>query len=591
VREKKPGLTIIDTPVMNGNTGIEGKNSTLRQWLALILFTAVCLIPFCNKAFHIDDTLFLYAAKHIQSNPTDPYGLSVNWYGSVESLSQVMKNPPLNCYFIALVAYFTGWSETALHLAFFIPALAVILGTYRVAGFFCKNAMVAAFLTLLSPAFLVSGTTVMCDVPMLAFWIWAVVLWVTGIEKNNFFHLIAASILIALSALTKYYGMCLIPLLFIYTVIKKRGLGWWMIYLLVPVAVLGWYQYATYTLYGRGLLLDATEYATRKRAEFGAANFSKVLIGMVFTGGCFLSVFIYGISMKFKRWIMSGSIFAIVVVTILLDSEKIGRFPLSDNSGDIRWFLILQVGIFAAVGVGLFVLAIKDVIKHRDADSALLFLWITGTLLFAAYFNWTVNVRSILPLIPAASILLIRRIEEQGQPQKPQLHEKKKKNAPPEPAKFLRPGPGQWIIPLIPLALITLWVAYADFNLANSARTMAAEIRRQYTNNRIFFEGHWGFQYYMEMQNGKAVNLKDTRDIAPGDIIVVPVNNTNVRPIPKEIASPLPEIKTNACKWLTTMSSRIGAGFYTDAWGPLPFAFADVPPERYVIYQVNSRQY
>ena len=575
---------------MSSNVESEEKSTAVRQWLALVFFTAVCLIPFCGKAFHIDDTLFLWAAKHIQSHPFDPYGFPVNWYGTIKSLSQVMKNPPLNCYFIALVGHLAGWSETALHLAFLIPALAVILGTYRLAGFFCKNPLVAAFLTLLSPAFLVSGTTVMCDVPMLAFWIWAVVLWVRGIEKNDFFRLIAATILIALSAMTKYYGICLIPLLLTYTIIKKRGFGWWGIYFLIPIAVLGWYQYATYTLYGRGLLLDAAVYATGWRAGSGATIFPKTLVGLAFTGGCFLAVLIYAISMKFKNWMMSGALFTVVLVIILIANEKIGRFSLLNNSGGIRWLLIFQIGIFAAVGIGLSVLAIREVVRHRDADSALLFLWITGTLLFAACFNWSVNVRSILPLTPAAGILLMRRIEEQGQPQKPQQQGKNKKKAPPESAKFQHPGLIRLLCPLIPLALIALWVAYADFNLANSARTTAAEIRRQYSGNRIFFEGHWGFQYYMELQDGRAVNFNNTRDITPGDILVVPVNNTNIRPFPREIASPLPDINTNTCKWLTTMHPAVGAGFYTDAWGPLPFAFGDVPPERYMIYRVNPRR-
>jgi hypothetical protein len=31
------------------------------------------------------------------------------------------------------------------------------------------------------------------------------------------------------------------------------------------------------------------------------------------------------------------------------------------------------------------------------------------------------------------------------------------------------------------------------------------------------------------------------------------------------------------------MSQPLGAGFYASVWGPLPFAFGEVPPERYLI--------
>ena len=40
------------------------------------------------------------------------------------------------------------------------------------------------------------------------------------------------------------------------------------------------------------------------------------------------------------------------------------------------------------------------------------FLWVIGTFLFAAFLNWTVNARSLLPLTPAVAILMTRRLEQ-----------------------------------------------------------------------------------------------------------------------------------------------------------------------------------
>jgi 4-amino-4-deoxy-L-arabinose transferase-like glycosyltransferase len=559
-------------------------------WLILILATLVCLIPFSGKAFHIDDTLFVWAAKHIQSHPENPYGFTVNWYGSEMPMSDVMKNPPLNSYYIAGAASLIGWSETALHIAFFIPAFAVIFGTYRLAEGFCKKPLFAALLTLFSPAFLVSGTTVMCDVSMLAFWIWAVVLWVKGIEKNSSWRLILAAILIALSALTKYYGMSLIPLLAIYAIFKKRGLGWWMLYLLIPAAVLAWYQFATYSLYGRGLLLDAGEYAVATREGYGAAILPKTMVGLAFVGGCFLAVLAYSYFLWSKRRIVFGALFSVLLLLILSSIGTIGGFSLVNAGGEIQWLAIAQLCIFAVAGIGLAELAVVEVVKSRDADSVLLFLWIIGTMAFAAYINWTVNVRSILPLLPAASILLMRRFEGSYQTPKLKSHHKNRKKLPAEQKKYL-PEWGRLIFPLIPLALLALLVARADFELAGSARSAAEQIRKQYSRDHIFFEGHWGFQYYMESLNGKAINFENAGDIALGDILVRPINNTNVsnKPIPKEIASPLPELKFNAVRWLSTMNVSVGAGFYADLWGPLPYAFGAVPPERYMICRVNSQ--
>ena len=77
--------------------------------------------------------------------------------------------------FLALGATVFGWSEWALHLTSVLPAIAVVLGTCRLAGKFCARPVLAGLAVLFAPVFLVSSTSVMCDVPMLACWVWAVV--------------------------------------------------------------------------------------------------------------------------------------------------------------------------------------------------------------------------------------------------------------------------------------------------------------------------------------------------------------------------------------------------------------------------------
>jgi len=93
----------------------------------------------------MDDPLFIWVARHIQTHPADPYGFNVNWYGSVTPIWEVTKNPPLACYYIAAMARILGWGEIALHTALLLPALAAILGSYRLAGHFCARPMLAAW--------------------------------------------------------------------------------------------------------------------------------------------------------------------------------------------------------------------------------------------------------------------------------------------------------------------------------------------------------------------------------------------------------------------------------------------------------------
>jgi 4-amino-4-deoxy-L-arabinose transferase-like glycosyltransferase len=219
-----------------GNSGESATKSqfhVVRDWcvahpnLTLTLATVAALVPFLAKPFNLDEPLFIWAAKHIQSQPTDPYGFDVNWIGTQEPMWRAMMNPPLMSYYLALAAKLFGWSEIGLHFACLVFAVAVILGTHRLATNFCKWPMLAALGTLFAPAFMVSSTTVMCDVSMLAFWIWAIVFWTEGVKQSNFWKLFAAAALIGLATLTKFNGVCLIPLLAAFAWIERRSIGPW----------------------------------------------------------------------------------------------------------------------------------------------------------------------------------------------------------------------------------------------------------------------------------------------------------------------------------------------------------------------------
>ena len=86
--------------------------------LIVVLVTIMSLLPFITKAFNIDEPLFLWAARQIQSNPLDFFGFKVNWYGVEADMFSVNQNPPLVSYYIALIASLFGWKETVLHFFF-----------------------------------------------------------------------------------------------------------------------------------------------------------------------------------------------------------------------------------------------------------------------------------------------------------------------------------------------------------------------------------------------------------------------------------------------------------------------------------------
>ncbi|MEY2562386.1 MAG: hypothetical protein QOH88_579 [Verrucomicrobiota bacterium] len=487
----------------------------------------------------------------MQTQWWNPYGFEVNWYGYTMPMHEVTKNPPLACAYIALISSIFGESEVALHLGFLAQAAAVVLGTYQLARRLCANPFPAALAALFTPVFLVSSTTVMCDTLMLAFWIWAVVFWIKGLDDDRPLMLAVAGFLMGTCVLGKYFGVALVPLLLAYSLARKRRLGWWLTYLLIPVAVVLFYEYWTRALYGHGLLLDAFSYTNQAEPRTLRGLLVKTLTGLGFAGGCYaIALILTPVLWTRRAWIGAAGVALVVVAGIFLRGSMAAPAQLLIGC---QW-TVLVLG-----GFGLLLLPILDWRRHKNAESLLLFFWIFGTFLFCVL-NWTVNARSLLPMAPAVAILLLRRIEAVA------------------PAAKL-----SWLF--APAAFLSLLVAFADYELANSARTAAAQIREKFGGTlatTVWFQGHWGFQYYAEKNSLRAYDSTRSQ-LQPGDLMVLPFNNTNLISIPKEKAERLTILELPVFPWLATMSKPAGAGFYMDILGPLPFAFGAVPPEKYYI--------
>lgn len=534
------------------------KGTYFAHVIILAALSAAVLLPFADKAFHIDDTLFIWTAKQIIDKPWDFYGFQGNWDGTLASAPEIIKNPPLAAYYLALAGWAGGFSERVLHAAFILPAFMALWGSYAIARRMCSLPLLSALLALATPAFLVSSTTLMCDVLMLTFWAWSVFFWIKGLEDGSRLSLIFSAVLIAFSALTKYFGVSLIPLLAAYSLLKgRRGLSA-LPYLLIPVAALAGYHLYTQILYGRGLLLDASQYATR--VSSGSERLDRALIGLVFTGGCVIAALFFLVSVFGIKGIISGLVLIAAGAVYLVSRTGFGAIELW--TGDFGWDYAIQLSVYAASGIGIFLLVVVDLIKRRDAYSLLLALWVVGTFAFTVFFNWTVNARSILPMAPAIGILLARAAEEES-------------------LSRVR----TWAPVALALAF-SMAIAFADYRLANSARDAANTIAAKYANGpgQLWFEGHWGFQYYMEERGAKAIEWRNIQ-IREGDLVAFPFNNTGLRLLPEERFEAVEDLSYDPSPFISTMTLGPGAGFYASEWGPLPFMLLPPNGERYQVFR------
>lgn len=542
----------------------------IRHWIGehprwtLVLITLVALVPFLNKPFNIDDPLFIWAARQIHAHPANPYGFEINWEGRQAPMWKITDNPPFASYYIAAASTVLGWGELALHFAFLLPAAAVTMGTFRLARYFCQSPMLAALAGLFTPAFLVSSTTVMSDVLMLALWVWAVVFWVEGADQNNFYKLLAAGCLAGLAEITKYFAVCLIPLLAAYSILLRLPLRKWAPFLLIPLASFWAYQFAMQHLYGLYPLFRTADFSFARQDDAHVPGLP-FLIGLAFTGGC-LAPALFLMPLLWKKWSAAFLVVGILIASLmLLDPGLLNQYRYLQPAA--RAGVELQLALWAATGLSIVVLAFSELTVARDAKSVVLVLWMIGTFVFAVFLNWTVNGRSILPMAPALGMLIARRLERNS----------------------TGPFPiGKIAVCMAASAALAFYAAEADCLGAMAVRQNVRSIFAAYGQRfkQIHFQGHWGFQFYMSQSGAVPLDLKNDL-LKSGDLIAIPANNTNVL-LPGPGKAVLVEIYTEpGLPFLTTLNQSAGANFYASILGPLPFVFCQASPEVVAIYSLR----
>jgi 4-amino-4-deoxy-L-arabinose transferase-like glycosyltransferase len=519
--------------------------------------TLAALLPFLNKAYDIDDPLFLWMAEQIIKHPFDPYGATVHWSPLAQPMWVAMQNPPLCSYYIAAIGSFAGFGEMAMHIAFLLPALAAILGTFAFAKRLCASPVTAALLTLFTPVFLISASHVMCDVMLLAFWMWAIHFWIAGLEREKWRLFLVSALLVSAATLTKYFGISLVPLLLAYTLLKERRFRLHLVYLTLPLLVIMAFELIAKAKYGHAFFTGAMLYLRDVAVEVRIPLQVKLLTGCSFVGGCMVGSLFVASARSVK--VVFGALGLLIVVGVLFWI----CVPMAAATGINGLAVHLQGCLFATVGIAMLALAVWDFRINQDADSLLLLLWTVGTFAFAAFLNWSITARTILPMVPAVSILFMRHWDRVG-----------------------GSGPGsltklRWVGAA---AVISLVVAAADYSEADASRAGARYFRERYarTHTHVWFQSHWGFQFYM--QKWKAKPLVQNAPIHRDDMMIIPSNNADYLPVPKP-ADPVAEIICPIMPLVATFAPGTGAGFYSSVRGPVPWAIAQTAPARFEAFK------
>ena len=298
----------------------------------------------------------------------------------------------------------------------------------------------------------------MSDMPLIAFYATSVACYVAALERDDDRLRLLAGLGAAAAALTKYFGLTLIPLLAVHALLVRRRPARDLAVLALPIAaVAGW------ELVSGGHFSNATNYRSGERLEAVRA-----LLHVVHTSTWASGLLAAPLVSLFV--VLRERSFAPIVVTLaggfFLLTLRVAHVPYPLGALNDALFLLLATAAVA------FVAHLAQGRIARDPLSATVWLWLIGATAFAILFNWTINARIILLLAVPALLLFARRVEGSAQ---------------------LR----GWALGCS--AMLGLGVVLADYEFADFGRDEARRLAaRRDAGEELRFIGHWGFQHYME---------------------------------------------------------------------------------------------
>jgi dolichyl-phosphate-mannose-protein mannosyltransferase len=211
-----------------------------REFIIVALFVFALRLPFLNQPIQGDDVNYLYGAEHAQIDPLHPTHARYAFMGRIVDM-RGHPHPPLNAWYLGLLlAVFKDISEIPFHAAYILFSLIAGFSALWLARKFSPYPLGATLLFLVTPTFVINGTSLESDVPFVAFWLLSIAFFVAAVDRHSARLLGLSSLAMALAALSAYQAVLLVPILLLY------GRKWrpsWIAALTPGVMVFVWQIY------------------------------------------------------------------------------------------------------------------------------------------------------------------------------------------------------------------------------------------------------------------------------------------------------------------------------------------------------------
>jgi hypothetical protein len=519
-------------------------------------FTLLVGLLYCGKAYHIDEPAYLAIAGQILKDPFHPLAFDYNWFGFSTPMWQVNAFPTLFPYFLAPVLALTGGTEWLTRLAFLPFDLLAALSLYALAARLLRRPLGPTLILLAGPAYLINMGHLMPDKLVAAFALAGLACFLTALEEDRPAFFAWAGALLAAAMLCKLTA--------VFALLAALAAGWgrrparWLaLFGALTAAPLLAVLAGAYLGGGAGGGVAGTAWRgisgalAMSGAEFGG----RLRALLAFTGGCGIVTMAWPFleRARGRRWKLGLAAAAVLAGALFLPFWDAAEVPLRAR----------LLGAAFSLGAVFSLSVFGRSAALRRPQARFLAAWAASVILLQLLLYWSVVTRYvaflIIPVVLAQAAALETRLG---------------------PAALRRTyAVGFGVVFILSMAL-----ARVDYRYAAAQKETAGLVAEQARGKRLWFTGHWGFQYYMEKAGASQIDALAGGWGAPrpGDVVVVPAVNSRVLPLPgpaagRGIVLPCPEPVP------LRLMGRGGAGFYSSKFGFLPYSVDSGPVDSFRI--------
>jgi len=528
--------------------------TALRAALPAIVVAVLVLTPFLRNAYTIDDTLFLDQASHLLVDPLHPTAFDGIWSFEPERMSHIMASGPGMAYLLVPCVVLGGaeWVAHTAQLALFVLAILATAALAVRMGIGETAARAAALLLATTPAALGMAATAMPDVPAMALGVFGVERALAFTQERRVHQAIAAALSLSAAALFRSHLVLLVGIAAlggVGHVFDRAAWSRWRWSSWIPLAACP-VLVATALVATRDLQASSTVLASAAQRSFVLDTIPSNLIAY------------------FAHWTFA---LPLALPLVLLEPRRIFTGPTVYLGMVAAWLTLgasmdsRSLLVAAAVGLGVAAVwdVMRDAIRNRDGVGLMLGLWLLTPLVIVPYLH--LPSKYLLAAAPAAAMSAAMRLAR---------------------ASRLT---GLAVLGVTLILGLTLGVSIlrAEALFAELGRKAAAELvgAHRAAGANVWFDAHWGFQWYAEKAGGKAISTAPPFPV-PGDLMVTSAMTGLgfIDAIPqRRLIATVTDLRPGG----RVMSRSAGAGFFTNGFGYLPWAWAHEPADRYDLWQLD----